>query len=473
MKLYNTLSHTKEDLPKTGSKPLRLFVCGPTVYDAIHIGNARVFVVFDTLVRFLKSQKRKIKYIQNITDIDDKIIARAYEKKISPKKLAQKYTKIYLKHMAKLGVISVQTHAKATNYIPQIKRQIEQLIEKGYVYKIDNDGWYFDLTKFPDYGKLSGRTVEQAEDGTSRIDISVHKRNRGDFCVWKFSRINEPVWRARFGDGRPGWHIEDTAIAEKFLGIQYELHGGGSDLMFPHHEAEIAQAESLSKKKPYVKIWMHVGMLTFMGKKMGKSLGNFITLDDFLTRHPGNAFRLFVLGAHYRATLDYSEVQIAAQENALAAIIETLSKLQFRVQSRKQNDAEKKFDVNLTLKTMAEMFYEALNDDFNTPQALAVLFDVLRKINPSIWNLAPREAKDLKNALFNCFSMLGFTLNVPSIPRKIQDLARNREQFRISQQFIHADTLRVQINALGYSIEDTPFGPFMLPQKDLQKKLEF
>ncbi|MEK7195620.1 MAG: class I tRNA ligase family protein, partial [Patescibacteria group bacterium] len=252
VKIFNTLSGKKEPLPKAPKQGLRLFVCGPTVYDYVHIGNARTFTVFDLFVRYLRGCGVKTYYLQNITDIDDKIISRAQKEGKNWKLISRKFEAVFRKNMKDLGNIFVDRYARATDFIPQIIKQVKTLIKKGCAYKIGGDGWYFDLKKFPEYGKLAHRTIEQAEDATSRIDSSGKKRNKGDFCLWKFSKPGEPSWKTDLGDGRPGWHIEDTAITESFFGPQYEMHGGGVDLRFPHHEAEIAQQESASGKKPFV-----------------------------------------------------------------------------------------------------------------------------------------------------------------------------------------------------------------------------
>ena len=268
--LYNTLSGEKESftIPR---RTLRLFVCGPTVYDRSHIGHARIYIFFDVFAAYLKSLKARVFYLQNITDIDDKIIRRAKESGKEPLALAKELTRAHFADMKKLDVRNVTKYVPATKEIPTIIKQVAALIAKGVAYEIAGDGWYFDVSKFPEYGKLSRRTTEQAEDGVSRIDESINKRNRADFCLWKFKRDGEPSWKAPFGDGRPGWHIEDTAISEKYFGPQYDLHGGGLDLKFPHHEAEIAQQEALSGKK-LVKYWMHSGLVAVEGQKMAKSL---------------------------------------------------------------------------------------------------------------------------------------------------------------------------------------------------------
>src|SRR3989338_7142056 len=335
IRVFNTLCGKKEGLKKPKGKQLKLFVCGPTVYDYPHIGNARTYIAFDAFVRYLRSQKIKVFYLQNITDIDDKIIAKAREEKTSPAAIAKKYEKIYRQNEKSLNIRSVSKYARATAHIPQIIKQVKTLIKKGSAYKIEDDGYYFDLAAFPEYGKLSGRTSLQAEDAISSIDENIRKRNKGDFALWKLVRFEatnylskstnstnkfkiingEPAWWTTLGWGRPGWHIEDTAITEHYFGPQYDLHGGAIDLKFPPHEAEIAQQEAVSGKKPFVKIWMHTGFLLIKGEKMSKSLGNFITIRDFFNIQRGespramrdrvNVLRFLILSQHYHSPIDY------------------------------------------------------------------------------------------------------------------------------------------------------------------------
>ncbi len=329
IRIHDTLSGTKTAIPDVPK--LRLFVCGPTVYDRPHIGNARTFVAFDLFVRWLRSRRMNVFYLQNITDIDDKIIDRAKEEGIAWNTLARRYENIFLENMNQLGVISVDRYARAADFIPEIVAQVKTLIEKGHAYRIEGDGWYFDITTFPEYGKLARRTAAQAEDATSRIDASDRKRNRGDFALWKFpdpERPDEPRWPSDdLGAGRPGWHIEDTAITGHFFGPQYEVHGGAMDLKFPHHEAEIAQQESASGLSPFVAIWMHSGFLTVDGAKMSKSLKNFVTIDDLLARHSASAFRMMVFMHHYRSPLDYTETLALNAEKNLETLAVFAAKL--------------------------------------------------------------------------------------------------------------------------------------------------
>lgn len=501
-RIYDSLSGTKKPLRQTQGitskyKPLRLFVCGPTVYDYPHLGHARTYLVFDAFVRYLRSRGVDVFYLQNITDVDDKIIARAKELRTSPATLARKFERIYRENEKALGITSVNRYARATEHIPAIVRQVQTLLKKGHAYLIERDGYYFDLSTFPDYGKLARRTTVAAEDAVSRIDESIQKRNRGDFCLWKLSPIaelrrrgadsrrqkyavvnGEPVWNTPLGWGRPGWHIEDTAITETFFGPQYDIHGGGVDLKFPHHEAEIAQQESASGKKPLVKIWMHAGTLRVNGEKMSKSLRNFVTITEFLKKHRPEVMRLLILSHHYRSPLNYTETLVREHERSLDDFARTLAKLRMAATSfpgrcrlpagLRQSPASIKISAGReAIAHTAETFHEALEDDFNTPHALASLFALLRRIQPGIWYLSPSLALKLTSFFTECLGSLGIFIRSTAIPQKIIRLAARREQFRRNQQFAHSDRLRKEINALGYAVEDTPAGPFLWPAQQL------
>ncbi|TSC60245.1 MAG: cysteinyl-tRNA synthetase [Parcubacteria group bacterium LiPW_15] len=451
MKLFNTLSGAKETLEKSDNRPLKLFVCGPTVYDYPHIGNARTFLFFDIFARYLRSQGYKLTYLQNITDIDDKIILRAKEDSVGWNLISRKFEKAYLENMRSLGVDSVDMYAKATDYIAEIVSQVKTLIAKGNAYLIEDDGYYFDLKTFPEYGKLSRRTVEQAEDAVTRIDTSDKKRNRGDFSLWKLSSTDEPGWNTELGFGRPGWHIEDTAITEHFFGPQYDIHGGALDLKFPHHEAEIAQQESASGLKPFVKHWIHAGFLTVDGQKMSKSLGNFVTIHAFLKDNPPELFRMMVFMHHYRSPLDYTENLIAIAKKNLSDIGAFVRKLELARGEDGGNYAEE----------FKAKFEEAMDDDLNTPNALAAVFETMNIVAPKIYGLSKKSGKSLKTALVAAFGSVGIDLPSPRIPFKIRLLARKRDKYRSSKQFIQSDALRDKAYALGYTIEDTPQGPFI------------
>lgn len=465
IKIFNSLSGEKEPLPQTKRHPLRLFVCGPTVYDYPHIGNARTFIVFDIIVRYLRSRGFKVFYLQNITDIDDKIIDRAKQEKTAWKEVSNRYEKIFRNNIERLGIDSVSRYAKATDYIPEIISQVKRLIKNANAYLIPGDGYYFDLKTFPDYGKLSKRTVEQAEDATSRIDVSDKKRNKGDFALWKLSERAEPGWQTELGFGRPGWHIEDTAIAEHFFGLQYELHGGGVDLKFPHHEAEIAQAESISGKKPFVKIWMHAGPLYVRGKKMSKSLGNFITVDDFLRNNSSDVFRWLVLTHNYRSPLDYTPKSLEQTKSSFGKVLEFLAKLDFAAKSgglkRTKVSAEK------AIKKAENGFWRSMDDDFNSPAALANIFSLISDYQEKIWKIGKNEAKKLSRSVKLTLKTVGFAIKLPPLPVKIKKIVKTRELLRKNKQFIQSDALRKEVNGLGYIVEDTPFGPFIWPKNPL------
>jgi cysteinyl-tRNA synthetase len=475
MKLYNTLSGKKEELERPAGRPLKLFVCGPTVYDYSHIGHARTYIFFDALVRYLRASGRGVTYIQNITDVDDRIIARAKESQKSPLALAKRFAQFYFADMKALGITSVTKYAPATRFIPEIAAQVELLQKKGFAYVIANDGIYFDIAKFPAYGKLSHRTALQAEDSVSRIDESVKKRNRGDFCLWKFPKSpvqapfykrslitadGEPVWKTPLGWGRPGWHIEDTAISVKYFGPQYDLHGGAIDLKFPHHEAEIAQAEAAYGKAPFVKIWLHTGFLVVGGEKMSKSLGNFITIRDFLKSHSADALRYIALSAHYRTPINYSEEMAQTTEVAVGGVRAFCAKLAF-VEGSVPGDKVSN-EVARLIAATTQNFSEALDDDFATPAALGALFALIGEVQPKIWTLSGADARALRRMIEEKFGLLGFTFPaLRPIPPKIAALAKKRELSRRSKQFEQSDALRKEVNALGYSIEDTPLGPFI------------
>ena len=476
IRVFNTLSGKKEGLKKPKGKQLKLFVCGPTVYDYPHIGNARTYIAFDAFVRYLRSQKIKVFYLQNITDIDDKIITKAREEKTTPAAIAKKYEKIYHQNEKSLNICSVSKYARATAHIPQIIKQVKTLIKKGSAYKIEDDGYYFDLAAFPEYGKLSKRTSLQAEDAVSRIDENIRKRNKGDFALWKLVRFEatnylskstnstnkfkiingEPAWWTPLGWGRPGWHIEDTAITEHYFGPQYDLHGGAVDLKFPHHEAEIAQQESASGKKPLVKLWMHTGFLLINGKKMSKSLGNFVSITEFLKNYPGEVLRLLVLNHHYRSPVDYTDETAKQSQSALKSMQEFIWKLNLPAGSGLK-------DLPKLLLNTKKIYGNSLADDFNTPEALATLFSLKHNLEKQAWNLTASQAKQIQRFLINSLSALGLNLkNLPKIPAKIGQMAQKRELCRINKQFIQSDALRNEIEKLGYIIEDTPAGPLVI-----------
>ncbi len=474
MHIYNTLTGEKELLEQPKRGPLRLFVCGPTVDGRAHFGHARTYLAFDLFVRFLRKKVGKVLYIQNITDVDNKIIDRARNEQKDPLLFAQSYMRLYFKDMRRLGVNSINHYARATRFIPQIVAQVELLRTRGYAYYIPGSGFYFDIMQFPDYGKLSKRTALQAEDSVSRIDESLKKKNKGDFVLWKEVNVcsvtpspkkkfvlvdGEPAWYTSLGWGRPGWHIEDTAISEHFFGPQYDIHGGGDDLKFPHHEAEIAQQESASGKSPFVKVWMHTGLIRIDDVKMSKSIGNVITIDDFLKNHSPSLLRWIVFAHHYRSPINYTRDVLENASRSLHTLRTTLEKINFAL----NHSPRAKKDSSLSTITIATQknFYESLEDDFNTPRAAGILLSYLKDIDTALWSSSPKTLKDARILIREILSLFGFSLPPSSIPKKMRNLLAERELCRSRKQFMQADTLRKEILGLGYVVEDTPCGPFI------------
>ena len=439
-----------------------MFVCGPTVFDYIHIGNARTFVTFDMVAKYLKYREFEVRYIQNITDVDDKIIDRAAKENQDPEEYARRFEKEFLDDVAALGITSVTQYVRATDHIQQIIEQVSTLLQKGYAYEI-NDGIYFDLSRFKDYGKLSGRTTLKDDDAVSRIDENPEKRNPGDFVLWKRSKPGEPTWQSPWFPGRPGWHIEDTAITESFYGPQYDLHGGGRDLIFPHHEAEIAQQEAASGKAPFVKYWMHTEFLVTKDTKMSKSLGNFKTARDLLGRYSRETLRMYLLSAHYRSPLDFSEASLQQAEASVARIGEFVNRLTF---FEKANPEAHKYDeeTGRAADKAYQEIIEAMDDDFNTPKALASLFEFIRLGNQYIhegkidFHFAKRVMHVL-DIFSNIFGII--PLATSSIPPEVTELVRQRQSAKEAKDFVKGDLLREKVESLGYVIDDTPYGPLV------------
>lgn len=456
---YNSLTQKKEPVEPRDGK-LNMFVCGPTVYDYSHLGHARTYIAFDMISRWLRESGTNVFYLQNITDIDDKIITRAQELGKDPRSLAEHFEKEYYEDMRALKIAGVTKYARATDHIDEIVSQVQTLVAKGNAYKIENDGYYFDLSTFPDYGKLSRRTLTQAEDAVTRIDEGVGKRNKGDFCLWKFSKEGEPAWNTPLGSGRPGWHIEDTAISEKYFGPQYDIHGGAVDLKFPHHEAEIAQQESASGKKPFVRHWLHTGFLLIRGQKMSKSLGNFITIRDFLVDQEPGVLRLMVLSSHYRSPLDYTDELAAAARASLASIREFIARTRFV--GRKSTTKTASQNIPQIIRTMSVAFSDAMNDDFNTPVAIAALHQCMRAIEKDLFSLSPTDAAAVADALIRFADIIGISIDAAPVPDAIESLAANREKFRAEKNWTAADSVRQDIERKGYAVEDTPLGPFVI-----------
>jgi len=446
LKLFNTLTRKKETFKPLKGKKVNFFSCGPTTYNYMHLGNASTFTRFDFIVKYLRYRKYNVFYLQNITDIDDKIINKAKEEKTDWKILSKKYENAFYEDIKNLGIDSVTKFANATDYIPQIVSQVKRLVEKGYAYKI-SDGYYFDVLKFKEYGKLAKRTVQEADDGVSRIDENPEKKNKADFCLWKFKKENEPFWKTELSGGRPGWHIEDTAITESFFGVQYDLHGGGSDIMFPHHEAEIAQMEAISGK-PLVKYWMHTGMINMNKRKMSKSLGNITSPRELLNKYGVKLVRFFFLSHHYRSLTDFSEELMEDSKNSLQRIQDFILKLKNGKDTTESNNFLSKYKKE---------FYSFMDDDLDTPNALTAIFNLIRELN-TIESGGKKVLKFLEeiNTFFGC---LDFE-NV-EITKEIKNLVIKREEARKKKDFKESDRIRDLIKSKGFIIEDTDNKPFI------------
>ncbi|MGB3443207.1 MAG: cysteine--tRNA ligase [Actinophytocola sp.] len=448
MIIYNTLTRRKEQFIPMEPGKVRMFVCGPTVYDLSHVGHAKTYTQFDLVARYLRARGYQVTYAQNLTDIDDKIIRRAAELGIPPQQLAKEYEQAYLEDMAALHNTSVDTHERALDHIDDIVAQVQALNDRGHAYQLD-DGWYFDLTTFPDYGKLSGRTDTRPEDALSRVDENDHKRNPGDFALWKARKPGEPYWDTPLGPGRPGWHIEDTAITEALFGPQYDLHGGAVDLIFPHHEAEIAQMESASGRAPLVRCWMHTGFLRVGGDKMAKSAGNFTTIRDALAKTDYRTLRYAFLSQHYRSSMELDESTLDQARGARRRV-ENFWRL---------IDADHDDQATRDLTERArDRFYARLDDDFDTPAALAALFDYIREHNRS-GQQPGRVAGNFLNEVDALFDTFDFAPDETSVEdATIEERLAERRRFRGEKKFAEADAIRNDLKARGITIEDTAAG---------------
>ena len=457
MKVYNTMTRKKEEFKPINKNRIKMFVCGPTVYDKSHVGHGRTYIAFDVIARYLKYKGYSVFYLQNITDIDDKIIKRANELGVEPLKLAKEFEELYFHDMELLGVTNVNFYARAMEHLDEIINQIQTLIDKGFAYETPT-GVYFDESRFEDFGKLSNRNIEELN--VHRVNPDKTKRNPGDFALWK-KRDEEPSWNSPWGHGRPGWHIEDTAISETYFGGQFDIHGGGLDLIFPHHEAEIAQMESATGKKPMVKYWMHTGFLNVSGEKMSKSLGNFITIEELLTEYTPQVFRFFVLSTHYRSPIDFSDEALQQSQNSLKRIhklMETVDEL-LEMDITENSDSDNEY-LKMLENTKNE-FLDAMDNDFNTPIALSALFNLIRDINKGIReeNLSKNVFKEIKE-LFNEFEkILGLKFSVESSKDDSTDdlvniLVDIREKLRENKNYELADEIRSRLRDIGINLED-------------------
>lgn len=454
MKLFNTMTRAKEDFVPLHPGRVGMYVCGPTVYDFIHIGNARPLIVFDALRRYLEHKGLAVDFVQNITDIDDKLINRAKREDTTVAALATRFTGEYLTDLKSLGVRQATHTPKATEHIDDILALICKLEEKGLAYAVDNGDVYFDTQALEGYGKLSGQNTDDLEAG-ARIEVGEIKRHPMDFALWKGQKPGEPAWDSPWGPGRPGWHIECSAMAGRYLGETLDIHAGGQDLIFPHHENEIAQSEGATGK-PFARYWMHNGYLNIDNQKMSKSAGNFFTVRDILAKFDAEVLRIFLLSAHYRSPMNFTFELMQQAEVALARLYTARDNLLHLIGGEEGPAAGL---GDLRAKVVAD-FETAMDDDLNTADAIGVLFEYVRQVNSHFAEGGTRvEARAALATLTDLAGILGLlTKQADAIPVEVQALADQRQQARKDRNWAMSDELRDSIKALGYLVEDTKEG---------------
>ncbi len=457
--IYNTLSRRKEPFVPLEEGKVRMYVCGPTVYADAHIGHAMSAIVFDMVHRYLEYLGYQVIYATNFTDVDDKIIQRAQATGQDPFELANHYAEKYLQHLQDLNVLPADIYPRVTQEIDYIIQVVRKLIEKGYAYVVEGDV-YFRVSRDPDYGKLSHRRLDEALAGT-RVETDERKEHPADFALWKASKPGEPAWESPWGPGRPGWHIECSVMCLHYLGETLDIHGGGNDLIFPHHENEIAQSESLTGK-PLARYWMHHGMLQLAGEKMSKSLGNLITVEEYLARHTPDALRVLIFSGHYRKPVGYSEETIQAAERSVARLRSAL-----RPATGTTTVGERVDLLREATEEARARFLEAMDDDFNTSTALAALFDLTRAINGARdAGVAGPFFTAAQHTLQELAGILGLTLEEGQaiqaasveVAPFVELLVEVRSELRRQRQFGLADRIRDRLGELGVVLEDTPQG---------------
>jgi cysteinyl-tRNA synthetase len=461
IRVYNTLSRSKEDFTPLRGKRVTMFVCGITPQDSAHVGHAKTYVAFDVVARYLRHKGYAVFYLQNVTDIEDRIIEKMEATGRPWQDIVSQYWREFQEGMRALGCDSVNLFAWATDYIPEIIAQIQGLLDKGYAYIAKDGSVYYDTAKWADWGKLSGQKVEEHRPG-ARVPVDENKRNPADFALWKAQKPGEPAWGSPWGKGRPGWHIEDTAISIHHFGPQYDIHGSASEHKFPHHEAEIAQAEAFTGVVPFVRTWMHTGMLMVKGEEMHKSLGNFWALKDALARFDSETIRFFLVNAHYRSPIDFTIEGLEEAGRSYGRLQEAARTLEAE---RRRAPEKGKADRELAAATTKALdaFDAALADDFNTREAIAVLFDYTRVLNKSIETGAGRTVLEQASAAFRTFGdVLGFFQRRDAsggLTDGLIDLVVSlREDARKRKDFAMADRIRDALMGLGIVLEDTRDG---------------
>ena len=459
--LYNTLTRKKEEFKSIEPGKVKMYSCGPTVYNFFHIGNARPFIIFDTLRRYLEYKGYDVTFVQNFTDVDDKMINKANELGITVKELADQYINEYFIDAKGLGIKEATVHPRATENIHTIIELVENLIEKGYAYNVDGDV-YYSTKKFEEYGKLSHQPLEDLESG-ARIDVNEDKNDPMDFALWKKQKPGEPAWESPWGLGRPGWHIECSAMANTYLGKTIDIHSGGQDLIFPHHENEIAQSEAANCCQ-FANYWIHNGYINVDNRKMSKSLGNFFTVRDVAKEFDYEVIRFFMLSAHYRSPINFSKDLMDSAKSGLERIKNCIANMEFFAQSandRALNDEETA--LSNALDEYKEKFIKAMDDDVNTADAISVIFEVVALANKSITaesNTALSVIKKAVELIYELGGVLGILYKdeEEGLPADVEALLEKRAEARKNKNWAESDAIRDELKSLGYEVKDTPQG---------------
>lgn len=477
MKLYNTMTNKIEEFKTIEENKVKMYVCGPTVYNYIHLGNARPIVVFDTLARYFKYKGMEVDYVQNFTDVDDKIINKSIEEGISASEVSEKYIKCFFEDINRLNILESVKRPKVTENMEEIIEIIQKLIDNGFAYEKDGDV-YFEVKKYKDYGKLSNQKIEELELG-ARIDVSEIKKNPMDFALWKKKKKEgEPFWESPWGQGRPGWHIECSAMAKKYLGDTFDIHGGGQDLVFPHHENEIAQSKCAYHGN-FANYWLHNGFIQINGDKMSKSTGNFFLLREILEKFSGNVVRLFILSTHYRKPINFSFENMEDTKKALQNIVKSMNKFEAIISKYKNEKTSEitNLDFSQKIDEFDKKFEDAMDEDMNTPQALATIFDQIRETNKfisvnkdelsTIYAEIEKSYESLKRKIGNVF---GIEIemensakeedgeNMELTKKLIELLIKLRSEARSEKNFKLSDEIRDELKGLGVEIKDNRDG---------------
>ncbi len=461
LRIYNTLTQQKEEFQPLKPSQVKMYVCGITPYDETHLGHGRAYVTFDIVRRYLEQSDYQVTYVQNITDIDDKIIKKSKELWVTSDEIAEKYTQAYFEVMDKLNVKRATHYPKATEIIPDMVKVIRGLISLGFAYEVDGDV-YFQVSKFKEYGKLSKRKKKDMMAG-ARVKIDERKKDPMDFALWKKAKEDEPYWESPWGRGRPGWHVECSTMSNKLLGETFDIHGGGRDLIFPHHENEIAQAEALTGK-PFVKYWMHNGFVNINKQKMSKSLGNFFTLKDIFKKFEPMVVRFFLLSTHYRSPINYSDQELASAKEAYGKICKFVKDIEFLQSKAKETAPTVELeDLEEQLQEYKDKFTESMDDDFNTAGAIAAIFGMVHFCNKAMdeGEIEKECLEVMKQSVLGLCEVLGLSVesraeSVGSI--EIEKLIAEREAARKNKDFKKADEIRDKLKKMGIEIEDTPYG---------------